>query len=185
MIRLRPDCLVFKMSSGESIPCSAEKVTIELIGDAAALVDEHLIKEAAESVLHYFRTELQRTSVSVAEFSQALEQVLRGFGLDVQSADAAEGLAEVLEGDLAALAGQFGQGCELFFFPRLREELRLKLAQSPKVLRFSGLRGCVKQLTGAKRWTVRCQALSDQIVDYMRGCLRDRRDQGSCALLIQ
>lgn len=32
MIRLRPDCLVFKMSSGESIPCSAEKVTIELIG---------------------------------------------------------------------------------------------------------------------------------------------------------
>lgn len=136
-------------------------------------------------MLHYFKTELQRTSVSVAEFSQALEQALRGLGLEVRSADAEEGLARVLEGDLAALAGQFGQGCELFFFPRLREELRLKLAQSPRVLRFSGLRGCVKQLTGAKRWTVRCQALSDQIVDYMRSCLQDQHGQRACALLIR
>jgi hypothetical protein len=83
MIQLNPDCLIFQTSNGEHIPCSAELVTIELMGETASLVDPEVIRNASAAVLHYFKHELGRTSVSVAEFSSALEKVLRGFGFDV------------------------------------------------------------------------------------------------------
>lgn len=183
MIHLRPDCLVFKMSTGENIPCSVEEVTIELMGDSTAWVDQPLIKNAAKAVLHYFKTELKCTSVSVAEFSQALERVLRGLGLDVKSAEAPTNLS-VLNSDLRALAAESGKGFELVFFPRLREELSRQLGRSPRLVRFSGLRSCVKQLAGAKRWSVRCQSLSDQIVEFLRTCLQEQKRAEPCAILV-
>jgi len=183
MIHLRPDCLVFKMSSGENIPCSAEKVTIELMGDSAEFVDQGLIKEAAETVLHYFKTEMKCQTVSVAEFSRALEHVLKGLGLEVTSADQEAPGALIVDSDLTQMARASGKGFELTFFPLLREEMQLQLGKSPCLVRFWGLRDCVKALVGAKRWTLRCQALSDQIVDYMRNCLANE-NKGDCSLLV-
>lgn len=188
MIQLNPDCLIFQTSSGENIPCSAELVTIELIGEAVELLDPELIRNASAAVLHYFKVELGRTSVTVGEFSEALERVLRSFGLQVQPADpiptASETSFRIEEADLRQIACESGKGCELFFFPHLRDELRRRLDQSPELVRFTGLRGCVKQLTGARRWNRRCQALSDQIVDFMRGCLSQAPTAKPCALLV-
>ena len=59
----------------------------------------------------------------------------------------------------------------LFFFPRLRAELQRHLQQTPRMVRFRGLRGCVKQLTGARRWSRRCETLEREIVAYLRECL--------------
>jgi len=175
------------MSSGEVIPCSAEKVTIELMGESAELVDQQLIKDAAETVLHYFKHELNCSSVSVAEFSQALEQVLRGLGLQVKSAEAPDADSEpalIVDSDLTEIARQFGKGFELTFFPRLRAEVQTQLDKSPCLLRFRGLRNCVMELTGAKRWSIRCQILNDQIVDYLRNCLETEKKAADCALLV-
>ena len=69
MILLRHDCLGFKLSTGEAIPCSAQQMTVELLGEAAHLVDEEVVKNVAEAVLHYFKSELGRTTVTTAEFS--------------------------------------------------------------------------------------------------------------------
>jgi hypothetical protein len=176
------------MPNGEAIPCSAQQMTVELMGDSAHLVDEELVKNAAEAVLHYFKTELGRTTVTTAEFSQALEHVLRGLGFDVQSQatvnSAPAGSPRVIESDLRLLACQSGKGFELIFFTRLRDELKLKLGESPHVLRFSGLRGCVKQLVGAKRWSSECQRLNDQIVEYLRTCLSSEFAGRQCALVV-
>src|SRR5207237_812634 len=76
MILLRPDCLVFETCTGESIPCSATGVTIEFLGEAGYRLDKELIKNAATTMLHYFKEELKRTSVSVTEFSVALDPAL-------------------------------------------------------------------------------------------------------------
>ena len=67
---------------------------------------------------------------------------------------------------------------------RNREEMRRKLDLCPQVLRFRGLRVCVKQLTGSKRWTRRCQVLHDQIVDYLRTCLGAEKGAAACALVV-
>jgi len=184
MILLRPDCLVFETCTGESIPCSATEVTIEFLGEAGYRLDKELIKNAATAVLHYFKEELGRTSVSVAEFSVALEQALGALGLKIKAEQQDQASPLVAEADLLGLAFQSGKGYELPFFLSLRDEVRRKLDLSPEVLRFRGLRVCVKQLTGAKRWTRRCQCLNDQIVEYLRTCLSTEQRGASCALVV-
>lgn len=188
MILLRPDCLVFETAGGENIPCSAKDVTVELIGDSAQWLDQEAIENAAAAVLHYFRVELERQSVTVAEFAATLEKVLRGQGFDVKTADHAAVAAPtaaparpVVEADLSLFAGEGG---ELFFFPRLRDELRRRLDGTPLVLHFHGLRPCVKTLTGAKRWTAQCRVLNDQIVDYLRTCFTSEEAGTGSALVV-
>ena len=184
MILLRPDCLVFKQSSGESIPCGVEEVTIELMGEAVDSLDKEVIQNAAIGVLHYFKQELGQTSVTLAEFSMALEQALASLGLKTKLTMPDSSSPRVAETDLRRLAFQSGKGCELFFFLSLREELRRKLGRAPQVVCFRGLRFCVKQLTGARRWSRRCQNLNDQIVDYLRTCLSAEEGGAACALVV-
>ena len=83
MTQLKPDCLMFQTTDGERVPCSAEWVSFELIGESATLVDPELVRHAAAAVLHYFKHELHRSFVSVAEFASALERALRGLGLSI------------------------------------------------------------------------------------------------------
>jgi len=191
MIQLKPDCLIFQMSDGEQIPCSAEWITLELMGEGANWIDPEVVQNASAAVLHYFKQELGRDFVSIGEFAIALEKVLRGFGLSVYAdhqptTTVAAPLEEkcVLETNLQELASAAGKGFELMFFPNLREELKSKMGQSPKVVRFRGLRGCVKQLAGAERWNRRCQNLNDQIVDYLRTCWQTENARQSCALVV-
>lgn len=185
MIQLHPDYLMFELPNGDSVPCSAETVTFELIGDAADNLDPEVIKNAAAAVLHYFQQDLKRDCVSVGEFSEALEEVLRGFGFNVQSACSSKPAVPV-EADLTALAREAGPEFELFFFQRLRAEVRQQLNRSPGGrLNLFGLRPCVKHLLGASRWSRRCEGMSDRIVDYVRDCLtREHREQ-DCAVLIR
>ena len=200
MIKLHSDCLVFETPNGDSIPCSAESVSVELLGDSAAVIDPEIVRNAAAAVLHFFRVELGRESVSVGEFMEALKTALRGLGLNLSEAvepvaavaeypvtipaPVAAVAARVTEMDLRTLARESGTTFELSFFPRLRAVLGEQLNQPPHILRFTGLRPCVKQLTGARRWTHRCEALSDQIVTYLRECLSTRPAAGRCALVV-
>ena len=184
MILLRPDCLVFKTSSGESIPCSAQEVTLELLGDAVNQMDEAMIQNAAHAVLHYFRTELDRTVVTIGEFAETLATVLRTLGLQVDTGPVDSG-RRVVDSDLRPLAIVNEGVCELVFFQMLRAELRNHLDAAPQVVRFNGLRGCVKQMVGARRWTHRCQQLSDQIVNYLRDCFGAEAGRTSCALVVR
>jgi len=182
MIALHSNYLLFQLANGESLPCSAEMITVEIVGETGVPFDHDLLRHVVASVFHYFKCELERETVTAGEFSFALEKVLRHLGctLPVGSPD-----TEISEADLGRLAGETGDHLELFFFPRLRDELRLRLRQSPRVLRFRGLRGCVKQLAGARRWSNRCEALQDQIVAYLRECLSAEPEPARCALVVE
>ncbi len=182
MISLAKDCLLFELASGESIPFSSEMISIELMGDAAARFDPEVIRHAAASVFHYFRHDLARDTVTVAEFAEALEKVLRGLGFKVNPAEAE---AVSPPSDLRALARESGAARELVFFPRLRSELRSQLQNSPRIVRFRGLRGCVKQLAGARRWSPRCEDLQEQILGYLRECLSTESREPECRLIVE
>ena len=178
MIALRSDCLLFQFTTGESIPCSAEMIGVEIAGDGPARLDPEMLQHAAASVFHYFKVELERETVTVIEFSRALEKVLHHFGFVIHASDTGDT-------DLGLLAREAADNLELFFFPRLRDELRFKLRQSPSLVRFRGLRGCVKQIAGARRWNTRCEQLQDQIVAYLRECLSAETEQNQCALVVE
>src|SRR5436190_19784141 len=83
MILLRPECLVFKRSSGENIPCSAQQVTLELLGDAVSHIDQLTVQNAAQAVLHYFLIVLERPVVTIGVFAVTLSNVQCSLGLDV------------------------------------------------------------------------------------------------------
>ena len=185
MISLASDYLLFQLSSGESVPFSADMISVEVMGGAADVFEREFVKHAAASVFHYFKHELGRETISVAEFSCALEKVLRGLGFKVNLGDDDASAGETVEGDLRLLSRESGENCELVFFPRLRDALRTQLRHSPKRIRFHGLRGCVKQLAGARHWSPRCQTLHDQIVGFLRECLSAEPREADCTLVVE
>lgn len=185
MIALANDCLLFQTSSGHSIPFSVEMISLELSGDGFDLFDPEFLKDAASAVFHYFKNDLGRMTVTVGEFAGALEKVLRGFCLQPEPVEQNTAAGRIIRSDLRQLACESGKGCELFFFPRLRDELRQQLTRSPELVHFGGLRSCVKQLTGARRWSRRCQTLRDQIVEFLRNCFETEASPNHCALLVE
>ncbi|HTV39079.1 MAG TPA: hypothetical protein VMF08_00780 [Candidatus Sulfotelmatobacter sp.] len=182
MIALNSNCLLFELSNGESVPCSAEMICIEIIGSPDTNIDPEMLQHAAASVFYYFKHDLQRDMVTVGEFAGALERVLRNLGLTLYPGKEER---NILESDLSLLARESGVSLELFFFPRLRDELRFQLRQSPRMLRFHGLRRCVKRLTHARRWSARCERLQEQIVEFLRQCLNAEPGQNECSLVVE
>jgi hypothetical protein len=185
MIALASDYLLFQLDNGESVTLSLEAISVELVGKDNVMFDAEFVRHAAAAVFHHFRQDLNRVSVSVAEFSSALEQALRGFNLSALPFEATlSAAAKTGEADLRLLAVEAGR-TELLFFPRLRDELRDRLRCSPQWLHFRGLRGCVKQLVGARRWSPRCQDLRDQILCYLHQCLVAEPRQAGCTLVVE
>jgi hypothetical protein len=184
MIWLSRDCLLFELASGERVPFTADTVSVELAGEATGSFDADFLRQATKAVFHYFQHELKRETVTLAEFSAALEEILRGFTLKAPPAAPDSPAASWAEADLGQLAVEAGE-TELLFFCRLRDALRSQLRHAPRVLRFHGLRGCVKRLTGARRWSPRCQELHDRIVEYLRACAAADRDERDCALMVE
>ncbi|SVC01248.1 uncharacterized protein METZ01_LOCUS254102, partial [marine metagenome] len=83
---------------------------VELLGDAAHELEPHMITEAAEAVLFHFKVDLGRNSVSVGEFTMALERILRGFGFKIMATDEENEYLnfDATETDLHDLAHQVG-----------------------------------------------------------------------------
>jgi hypothetical protein len=186
MIALASDFLIFRTVSGDSVPFSAEMISVEFMGDSAELFDAEFVRDAAHAVFHYFQSDLGRQTVSVGEFAEALEKVLRGFSPAARlPTPQASALSSESGSDLNRLAREFGPGSELFFFPSLRNELRRQLSQSPRVLRFHGLRDCVKELIGTRRWTPRCRRLAERIVEYLQQCVGAEDRQANLALVVK
>ncbi|MCC6232682.1 MAG: hypothetical protein IT580_08555 [Verrucomicrobiales bacterium] len=188
MIQLRSDCLVFEVESGDKIPCSVEKLTIEVLSDSLDKVDPDVIQQAAKAVLHYFRDDLGRDTVTVQEFTSALEEVLKGLGFTVENAThtgpAPSEPGRIVEANLDAMACETGDDLELKFFPRLRSELKLLLEGTPRVVRFHGLRPCAKRLARVQRWCPRSEQVSDEIVAFLRSCWGAEKARRDCALMV-
>lgn len=182
MIAIRSDVLLFQLNNGESVPCSADMISIEIVGEVGHQLDPEMLRHAAASVFYYFKHDLKFESVTIGEFSLALEKALRHLGYTIHAGETA---ATRHATDLASIARDAAENLELFFFPRLRNELRLQLRQTPGFIRFRGLRGCAKQLAGARRWSRRCEKIQDQIVEFLRGCLTAEPEKSKCALVVE
>jgi hypothetical protein len=181
--------LAFETEDGV-IPCAVDDLAVELVGDGIVGLSTELLREASLGLLKYFREDLGREQVTVAEFAQALASVLQGFGFELKLEAAAEGtegeaepqrvaeiaLDELVNDGEVALAGGF--------FPRIRSELHRRLEDAPTLVRLTGLRSCVKRLSKSPRWNGRCQRLNDQIVTYLRLCFAERPPGADCTIMM-
>jgi hypothetical protein len=110
MISFASDCLFFQMASGESVAFSADMISVELSGDDAGMLDPEFVRHATSAVFHYFKQELGRHTITMAEFAGALEKVLRGFSYTAVLPKATVAEPAVLESDLRRLVCESGNG---------------------------------------------------------------------------
>lgn len=202
MIRRQSDCPGFNddFHSGKMLKIEGE-IVVELAGKSGALPDRELITQAVSAVIHYIKTDLKVNAIPAEEFSTLLEAVLEGFGYKVKtkvkngcanadnkgesSKSRIERETEIV--NLQEIAEEAGSGYELFFFERLRHIVYKNLKRRPKLLYIHGLRSCVKQLVGARKWSPQCQRLSEDIVYFVRNQFQsaDHKDVNECTLLIK
>ena len=185
MILLSCDCLLFELPSGETVPFSAEMISVEISNGTGGMLEQDFVEHAAASVFQYFKNDLGRKTVSVAEFASAFESVLNGLGLKLTGGRLTSTAVGKTTKDLRLLAHDAGYACELGFFPLLRDAVRDQYLSSPEVVRFHGLRGCVKRLAGARRWSPRCDTLRDQIVEFLRRTVSMEASGGACSLVVE
>ena len=136
MILLSDNFMFFKLPSGESVPFSAEMISVELSDGAGHPFDQDFVHHAAASVFHYFKNDLGRKTVSVAEFASAFESVLNGLGLKLDSGRVAQITDDAANKDLQLLAFH-ADACELAFFPRLRAAAHSQFQMTPRLVRSS------------------------------------------------
>lgn len=184
MILLAEDFLLFELPNGSSVPLRPEMIRFEVPETANTVLDADTVNQAAAAVFHYFKHELKLSSISLGEFTLALAKVLRELEVAAAAADSTDNKFTRVESDLGKIAGAV-DGVELLFFAELRKALRAHLSKSPVTLHFKGLRDCVKRLSGSQRWTNRCQALSDQIVAFMRRCLEAEAGERTCTMIVE
>ena len=194
MIALRDDFLLVAQEGGHYIPCSVEHLTFELAGNAANQVDPEWMKQAAAGVLHYFKDELGQSHVTVAEFTTALSKVFQGLGMTAEVTTIAPPVAEpegalappqvVWRGDLQAIAVESGELGELAFQKALLSQLTMALESSSQTVEFSGLRGCVKMITGRKHWCPECRKWSAWIVDLLRSWMSEKAGHRHVSLVV-
>jgi len=181
MIALGANCLLFKTLAGESVPLTPDMISIELTGEAEQMFEPDFVDNAASAVFHYFKHEVGRETVTVAEFAEALEKALKSLGGGEMPSPAKT--RRLVESDLRKLAGE--SGCELVFFATLRAELRKMIKDEPEIVSFSWLQDCVKDLAGARRWTPRCRTLKSQILSYLEGCLCAEHTRNRLSLVVR
>jgi hypothetical protein len=157
-------------------------ISFDVPSNQAGLMDAEFINEVAAAVFHYFKNDLKMPTITMGELCEAIERVLVGF-VNPSKNTAVEVAERISEADLGRLADE-SAGNELLFFSRLRAEVRARLKEAPAQLRFCGLRRCVKQLVGTRRWTERCGNLRDQIVEFLRGCLQAETGVTSCPVVV-
>jgi hypothetical protein len=81
-------------------------------------MDQEFLEHTAASIFHYFKFDLGRKTVSVAEFAAKFESVLNGFGLKLNAGRlAVDKPDDSANKDLQLLAFHAGGGGELAFFP--------------------------------------------------------------------
>jgi hypothetical protein len=206
MIALSNEFLLVAKADGGFIPCSVEQLTFELAGSAAGQIDPEWLKQAAAGVLHYFKDELGQTHVTVAEFAQALARVFQGLGLTAEVTTepavpgatvkkpaetpetpeaAATAPGKVWRGDLQKIAVESGKLGELEFQRRLRELLDEAFAESPEAVEFSGLRDCVKEITGRKHWCPECRRWEAWLLDLLNAWFGEHAAGRRVALLVR
>ena len=129
MIWLGSEYLMFQMPSGESVAFSSDAIAVEIVDETDGELDSNMVRQAANAVYHYFKHELGRQTVTVSEFAKAMEKALDGFEISIVSTKPIRPTQSVAEADLCKIAQDSGRAFELTFFPRLRDELRTRVAQ--------------------------------------------------------
>ncbi|MCB1063836.1 MAG: hypothetical protein KDN20_13050 [Verrucomicrobiae bacterium] len=132
----------------------------------AAEMPEWLAEDVSKGVESYLKNHYPGTVIEVGDLFDRIRSTLNGLGLT----DLANHLNDEpppVRISLTELARRAGPGFEIGFFQMLRRQFQTATHGGARQLVCYGLRGCVKKLAGAEKWSPRCRRLESEIREFL------------------
>ncbi len=171
MIQPRDDIVWIVTATGELAVFDAGQLARSIQrtappGEESAFDDiGRAISEAVDQHLRDHRRPQPATTQQITEMVQALLEML-GYRESARRYAGEDVLREIRLDRLAADAGRCGS-FELGFYRRLDQVLAEASQDGPERVRMRGLRACVLQMRGARRWSRQCRRLAEEIIDHV------------------
>jgi hypothetical protein len=169
MIQQLEDIAWVKFEDGHMAPFDEQRLALSIqhVAERAGHSDWWLAESVAAAVHAYAikcRSDGVIPSREIVEIVVAVLSTL-GFQNISQAYARHEHSAAIHLNDLAMRGGA---SFELEFFRQLDHELKAASDRRLSVIEVDGLRACVMQLRGARRWNSGCRKLAEEIVEYVR-----------------
>ncbi len=135
---------------------------------AADHEDFPFIEDIRNGVVEYLETKCPLKLMELETLFDRVRMMLVKIGCE-RIADKLQPLAPPVTVSLIDAAMEAGNGFELAFFETLRSELSNLKAAGAEEIRFTGLRESSLILRGSEKWNKRCDALLEEIENFLQG----------------
>jgi hypothetical protein len=169
MIQLRDNIAWVKFADGRLVPFDEHRLALSIHKVAEHTGDsDWWLAESIAAAVHVYAVKSRSDGViPSSEIAEIVATVLSTLGYQRVS-EAYSGRTDHVAIHLNELAGRRSTAFELEFFQRLDRALGAAANRQFLVIKVDGLRACVMQLRGARRWTAGCRRFAEDIVDYVR-----------------
>jgi hypothetical protein len=183
MILPQHDLAWVRTADGAARPFDENQLAASIDSAARHLGGEHeWLAHSVAAAIHLYACEcLPQRTIAADEIAEVVEAVLMKLGY-TELAMAYRQRHQTAEVRLDGITGQSPAGFELEFFRQLDTALRPITSEDLAVMHLRGLRGCVMQLRGARRWCVGCRSLAEEIVEHVRARATQLRPANLVAL---
>lgn len=148
-------------------------LALERAVEAAELGDFPFVEDIRNGVSQYLETKCPLRLLPLNELFERVKRMLNTIGCR-EIAENLVILAPPVRVSLVQAAMAAGNGFELAFFETLRLELSLLRAAGVEEVHFIGVRKSAMILRGAAKWNKFCEALLQEINDFLRAWNRDQ-----------
>ena len=185
MIQAHDDIAWVKFNDGHLVPFDEHRLVLSIHSIAErAGHEDWLLAESIARAVHVYAVKCVADSVipssQIAEVVATILAML-GFKELSEAYTNQQHRAAIHLGDLAT---RVGTAFELEFFRQLDHALGASTDRRLSVLEVDGLRACVMQLRGARRWTAGCRRFAEEIVEHVRErVVKLRPSQATCLRL--
>ena len=185
MIQAHSDIAWVKFDDGHLAPFDEQRLALSIqnVAERRGETDWWLAESIAAAVHAYAVKCHSNSIIACNEIADVVVSVLSMLGFkELARAYANQRRRAAIH--LSDLAGHVGTAFELEFFRQLDHALCAAADHRLSVLEVDGLRTCVMQLRGARRWTAGCRQSAEEIVEYVRERVaRVRPSQAVCLQL--
>jgi hypothetical protein len=180
---MHTDVLWVRAGDGRLAPFDEQRLalSIQKVAENAGQSDWWLAESIAAAI-HAFAVKSRSDQIIPSkEIADIVTTVLATLGYDWIS-EAYAGDANRVAIHLNELAWRTNAGFELEFFQELDHALSAATNRRLVAMRIDGLRACVMQLRGTRRWTAGCRRLAEDIVEHVRGRVARMRSPRAASL---
>ncbi|HTS18213.1 MAG TPA: ATP cone domain-containing protein [Verrucomicrobiae bacterium] len=183
MIQLQEGVLWVEAADGRRTPFDEQQLALSIQKAAASVGQcDWWLAESIAAAVHAFGKQSRREPVITSrEISEIVAAVLATLGYDWIS-EAYDGGVNRVAIHLNELVWRTDAAFELEFFRQLDRALGAATDHDLIAMRIDGLRACVMQLRGARRWTAECRRLAEEIVEHVRGRVAGMRTPEAASL---